>query len=88
MLAAVKGERVPSKDAIVGSGSFSGPCIPDLAEHYFEKLSALLALSSVSVSLAQRKSLRATFVQRVTEAYADTPYARFVVAYQRGAPVY
>ncbi|HYQ44056.1 MAG TPA: methyltransferase domain-containing protein [Polyangiaceae bacterium] len=66
----------------IGAGSFSAPCIPSLAEHYFSKLMRLFDALDRPLESAERAAMRRAFDDCVAEGFASSPYARFVLAYR------
>jgi SAM-dependent methyltransferase len=66
----------------IGAGSFSAPCIPSLAEHYFSKLMQLFDALDRPLEPAEAAAMRRAFHDCVVQGFAGSPYARFVFAYR------
>jgi 2-polyprenyl-3-methyl-5-hydroxy-6-metoxy-1,4-benzoquinol methylase len=64
------------------AGTLSGPCIPALARHYFEKLQRLFEIFDRPLSDGELASMRDAFYAQIAEGFAASPYARFVFAYR------
>jgi len=70
------------KRRTMGAGSFSGPCLPALFEHYALKLARLFEILDRPLEGAELAKFRELFQQKLGEGFAATPYARFVFAYR------
>jgi len=66
----------------LAAGSFSGACLPALGEAYLEQLSQLFAIIGRPLSGAELARFSATFRQKLEEGFAQSPHARFILAYQ------
>ncbi|HEY3253746.1 MAG TPA: class I SAM-dependent methyltransferase [Polyangiaceae bacterium] len=66
----------------IAAGSFSAPCIPSLSEHYFAKLLQLFEALDRPLAATEVEAMRRSFHDCVVQGFADSPYARFVFAYQ------
>src|SRR5262245_16897943 len=66
----------------MAAGSFSGVCLPALAEHYLAKLVTLFELVDRPLAERELASFRELFRTKLDEGFAASPYARFVFSYR------
>lgn len=70
------------KARTVAAGSFSGVCLPALAQHYLERLSELFAVIDRPLGPEEALQFRHSFVNTLKQGFAQSPHARFLLAYR------
>jgi SAM-dependent methyltransferase len=81
------GEPVDSKTRAVGT--FSGPCLPSLLEHYLAKLKRLFNVIDHPLTESDFRYLRSALAGELERGYVGSPYARLIFTYapRPGAPL-
>lgn len=85
----MKQQRRREREAIISrltlrstaAGTLSGPCIPALYDHYFDKILRLFELLDRPLGPEQRAGFGESFRKAIEQGFAMSPYAQFVLQY-------
>jgi SAM-dependent methyltransferase len=83
------GDRARERAAIVArlalrtsaSGVLSGPCIPALFDHYFDKVLELFEAIDRPLTGVRLDQFREAFRQAIDQGFSASPFARFILTY-------